>query len=149
MTNQQRELIRDLNDLLAVQHDHLRASSRSAARLIRGSAQATTAAIYRRHRRHIHDLAGAVREYGGCPRTSPDARRLPQLARVTASEPADESVLDALRQNAQELASAYAKTASHPVPREIARLLVRHAAEIDVERSWIEATRSSSVRRVR
>jgi rubrerythrin len=135
-------LVAELNDLLRLNQDALRAYGVAVRSLRSDAYRATVARFHADHERHVAELSRLVREYGAVP------AELPHLA-TGAFELAvqaigaigdDRAILLAFTANERQSRDEYRAAAQRPHPPEVVTVLSRQAADEVRHYAWALTT---------
>ena len=144
MSKDNKQLIAQLNDLIAVDFDAIEAYEAAIERLEDADGRAQLRSFLGDHQRHTTELSAHVRSLGGRPVTKPDFKRFLTKGKVVLANLAgDTAVLKAMRSNEEQTNSAYEEALreadSFSCPREVRDTLQKNLADERRHKSWIES----------
>lgn len=137
------ELIAELNDLLALDHDAVQAYSLAIGAISRAEYRETLATFRGDHQRHVEQLTQLIQSLGGVPVNLPHlptgAFKLAVQALGTLGD--DRNVLLAFKANEAQVRDKYRRHADRPHVEDSVRAIVG-AAAADEEKhyAWVEQT---------
>lgn len=134
-------IISELDDLIALDHDAIAAYQAAIERLDDVSIARRFEEFKQDHQRHVRDLSGAVTTLGGTPRKGGDIKKVLTKGKVVlAGLGSDKQILQAMKSNEDQTVAKYdaavreCATAAAP----IREMLARGLEDERRHRSWIE-----------
>jgi rubrerythrin len=136
------ELIAELNDLLALDHDAVQAYSLAIGRISQAEHRETLAGFRGDHQRHVEQLTQLVRDRGGVPAEMPHLPTGVFKAAVQALGAAgdDRAVLLAFKTNEGQVRDKYRRHAARAHDPAVAAILQRAADDEERHYAWVEQT---------
>ena len=134
-----REVVRDLNDLLQLDHDALQAYEEALLHVESQEWGEVLAGFRRDHERHARDLTAFVRRLGGTPKERPHATGALKKGFVAAgSTRGDGPLLKALRMNEVQARLKYERYAAKlEYPGEVSELIRLNAQDERRHLDWL------------
>lgn len=134
------ELIAELNDLLALDHDAVQAYSLAIGAIGTAEYRDTLAGFRGDHQRHIDQLTQLIRDHGGMPLQSPHlptgAFKLAVQALGTLGD--DRNVLLAFKANEAQIRDKYRRHAGRPHTEAVDAILRAAAADEERHYAWVD-----------
>lgn len=134
------ELIAELNDLLALDHDAVQAYSLAIGAISRAEYRDTLAGFRGDHQRHIDQLTQLIRNHGGAPVEMPHlptgAFKLAVQALGTLGD--DRSVLMTFKANEAQVRDKYRRHAARPHDTGVSTILRAAAADEERHYQWVD-----------
>lgn len=141
-TTDKNAIIDKLNDLISLDYDAVDAY-REAVERLDNIAYCETLSIFKNdHHRHIEVLSTLVKNLGGVPPSSGDAKKLLTKGKVVLADLAgDKAILKAMRSNEEQTNKAYAKAQEQFADSsEIQATILRNYEDEKKHKAWIENT---------
>lgn len=138
------ELVKQLNDLIALDYDAIEAYQAAIERLEDPDGRAQLRSFLGDHERHTTELAVHVRQLGGAPVTGGGFQRFLTKGKVVLANLAgDAAILKAMRSNEEQTNRGYEDGLREAdrlnAPRDVRMTLQRNLADERRHRSWIES----------
>jgi uncharacterized protein (TIGR02284 family) len=135
------DLIRHLNDLLALDLDAVEAYESAITRIDAVFLREKLREFQQDHQRHIRDLTECVMRFGGKPRHRPDVKGffIKGFTAVT-SMTGDEGALNAMKGNEQLTTRTYKRALADSWPADVRELIEKNYADEVRHLAWIEQT---------
>ena len=134
------ELIAELNDLLALDHDAVQAYSLAIGAISNAEYRDTLAGFRGDHQRHIDQLTQLIRNHGGAPVEMPHlptgAFKLAVQALGTLGD--DRAVLMTFKANEAQVRDKYRRHAARPHDPGVSTILRAAAADEERHYQWVE-----------
>ena len=134
------ELVAELNDLLALDHDAVQAYSMAIGRIGQAEYRETLAGFRGDHQRHIDELTQLIRAHGGVPLEMPHLPTGVFKAAVQAlgNVGDDRAVLMAFKTNERQVRDKYRRHADRPHDPGVSAILRRAAEDEERHYAWVE-----------
>jgi rubrerythrin len=136
------ELIAELNDLLALDHDAVQAYSLAVGAISRAEYRETLAEFRGDHQRHVDQLTQLIQNHGGVPVQMPHlptgAFKLAVQALGTLGD--DRAVLMTFKANEAQVRDKYRRHANRPHTEAVDVILRAAAADEERHYAWVDQT---------
>lgn len=134
-----KSIVKDLNDLLQLDHDAVRAYTETIEKLENEEWAGTIGQFKGDHERHIRDLTAMVRRLGGEPKDKPHATGALKVASIKAGGVmGDKGLLRSFRMNERQVRDKYDRYAGKDeYPVEIKELIQRNAQDEHRHYDWV------------
>lgn len=140
-TMNQKEITKELNELLELEYDAIAAYQAAIERLDTLAYKEKLAEFLSDHRRHTQDLTQLIQNEGGSAEESGDAKKILTKGKVVLAEMAgDEAILKAMRSNEEQTNSAYDKALEMDFPSHVRSVIQNGLTDERRHKSWVEAT---------
>lgn len=141
-TIEPKQVVSDLNDLMQLDYDAITAYESAIERLESAIYRAKLMEFLSDHKRHVDELANAVRSAGGEPATDGDAKAWLTKGRVVLADIVgdDESILKAMKVNEDQTNAKYEEALEAGYLEPIKAMLRRGLADERRHREWLVAT---------
>lgn len=135
-------LLAELNDLLQLDHDAVKAYTLAEAALKNETYKESIRVFKRDHERHIQELTRLVALHGGTPADSPHVSSSPfkLAAQGLGDLGSDTSVLLAFKANERLSRDKYQRAAEQGYPPEVQAVVQRGAADETTHYTWVQET---------
>jgi uncharacterized protein (TIGR02284 family) len=134
-------LIDELNDVIAIDHDAISAYEAAIERLESSGTQEQLEMFKADHERHVHELSDCVTMLGGEPRTKGNIKKILTKGKVVlANISGDEAILEAMKTNEDQTNQTYEEAVrrhSASAPSQVADVLKRGLQDERRHRDWI------------
>ena len=130
MAGENQDLIKKLNDLIALDMDATNAYGVAISRMSVAFLQERLRQFQQDHERHVRELSQIVKLHGGEPRQAPDVKGyLLQGFTAISAATGDEAALRAMHSNEQLTTRTYQKAVEQDWPMEVSALIESNAAD--------------------
>jgi uncharacterized protein (TIGR02284 family) len=138
--NESSHVIALLNELIVVEYDAVGAYEAAIHRVHNQGLRRQLQAFRDDHERHIHELAGYVRDLGGQPANHGDLKRLFVKGKVLFGNVAgDGGIMAAMRSNEDDVHEIYERASTTTgLPQHVRRLLIQHLSDERRHSGWVE-----------
>jgi uncharacterized protein (TIGR02284 family) len=134
-------LIDELNDVIAIDHDAISAYEAAIERLESSGTQEQLEMFKADHERHVRELSDCVTMLGGEPRTKGDLKKILTKGKVVlANISGDEAILEAMKSNEDQTNKTYEEAVrrhSASAPPQVNDVLKRGLQDERRHRDWI------------
>lgn len=140
MVGKSKDLVKLMNDLIALDFDAIEAYDAAIARLKTVNDKENLTRFMGDHRQHVTDLTALVRDMGEKPQDEADFKRVLTKGKVVLGGLIDdEAVLKAMKSNEDDTNKAYERATQHQgVPERVMAVFQKNLGDERRHREWIE-----------